>query len=208
MRKIKNFKISIKSREVSRMLRKLLDMEELSIDIEEAVQKACFYYNKTIKPAVVYDTFSKESMALNLNIETPAKYYFEDLGLRNARLNFRQNEQPHLMENLIYNELRKRGYSVDVGHVVKNTRNETGKSERNFMEIDFVCNKGYDRIYIQSAYALPTEEKTEQELKPLLAVNDNFQKIVITGGNQSTYRNDDGILILNVFDFLMDEKWF
>ena len=76
------------------------------------------------------------------------------------------------------------------------------------MEIDFVCNKGYDRIYIQSAYALPTEEKTEQELKPLLAVNDNFQKIVITGGNQSTYRNDDGILILNVFDFLMDEEWF
>lgn len=155
-----------------------------------------------IEKAVRYDIKGRKY------IETPVKYYFEDLGLRNARLNFRQNEQPHLMENLIYNELRKRGYSVDVGHVVKNTRNETGKSERNSLEIDFVCNKGYDRIYIQSAYALPTEEKTEQELKPLLAVNDNFQKIVITGGNQSTYRNDDGILILNVFDFLMDEKWF
>lgn len=155
-----------------------------------------------IEKAVRYDIKGRKY------IETPAKYYFEDLGLRNARLNFRQNEQTHLMENLIYNELRKRGYSVDVGQVIQNTRNEAGKSERNFLEVDFVCNKGYDRIYIQSAYALPTKEKSDQKFKPLLSINDSFQKVVITGGNQSTYRTDDGILILNIFDFLIDDNSF
>ena len=95
-------------------------------------------------------------------IDTPAKYYFEDLGLRNVRLNFRQTEHTHLMENLIYNELRMRGYSVDVGQVTQNTKNENGISERKQLEVDFVCNRGQDRIYIQSAYALLSEEKTEE----------------------------------------------
>ena len=137
-------------------------------------------------------------------IDTPAKYYFEDLGLRNVRLNFRQTEHTHLMENLIYNELRMRGYSVDVGQVTQNTKNENGISERKQLEVDFVCNRGQDRIYIQSAYALPSEEKAEQELRSLKQIKDSFQKVVIVGGMQPTFRNDDGILILNIFDFLLN----
>lgn len=139
-------------------------------------------------------------------IDTPAKYYFEDLGLRNVRLNFRQTEHTHLMENLIYNELRMRGYSVDVGQVTQNTKNEKGISERKQLEVDFVCNRGQDRIYIQSAYALPSEEKTEQELRSLKQIKDSFQKVVIVGGMQPTFRNDDGILILNIFDFLLNRS--
>lgn len=152
-----------------------------------------------IEKAVRYDIKGRKY------IDTPAKYYFEDLGLRNARLNFRQTEQTHLMENMIYNELRMRGFSVDVGQVTLNTRNSDGKSERQQLEVDFVCNKGYDRIYIQSAYALANDEKREQEFKSLKHINDNFQKVVIVGGLQPTYRNDDGILILNLFDFLLDK---
>ena len=139
-------------------------------------------------------------------IDTPAKYYFEDLGLRNVRLNFRQTEHTHLMENLIYNELRMRGYSVDVGQVTQNTKNENGISERKQLEVDFVCNRGQDRIYIQSAYALPSEEKTEQELRSLKQIKDSFLKVVIVGGMQPTFRNYDGILILNIFDFLLNRS--
>lgn len=139
-------------------------------------------------------------------IDTPAKYYFEDLGLRNVRLNFRQTEHTHLMENLIYNELRMRGYSVDVGQVIQNTKNENGISERKQLEVDFVCNRGQDRIYIQSAYALLSEEKTEQELRSLKQIKDSFLKVVIVGGMQPTFRNDDGILILNIFDFLLNRS--
>ena len=139
-------------------------------------------------------------------IDTPAKYYFEDLGLRNVRLNFRQTEHTHLMENLIYNELRMRGYSVDVGQVTQNTKNENGISERKQLEVDFVCNRGQDRIYIQSAYALLSEEKTEQELRSLKQIKDSFLKVVIVGGMQPTFRNDDGILILNIFDFLLNRS--
>lgn len=138
-------------------------------------------------------------------IDTPAKYYFRDLGLRNARLNFRQTEQTHLMENLIYNELRVRGFAVDVGQLTMFGRNAEGKSERRQLEVDFVCNKGYDRIYIQSAFALPSEEKYEQELRSLKHIDDSFQKVVIVGGMQPTYRNDDGILILNIYDFLLNK---
>ena len=139
-------------------------------------------------------------------IDTPAKYYFEDLGLRNVRLNFRQTEHTHLMENLIYNELRMRGYSVDVGQVTQNTKNENGISERKQLEVDFVCNRGQDRIYIQSAYALLSEEKTEQELRSLKQIKDSFLKVVIVGGMQPTFRNDDGILILNIYDFLLNRS--
>ena len=150
-----------------------------------------------IERAVRYDIKGRKY------IDTPQKYYFEDLGLRNARLNFRQTEPTHLMENLIYNELRIRGYSVDVGRVTLNTRNERGVSERKQLEVDFVCNKGYDRVYIQSAFAMPTLEKQTQELNSLKRIDDSFQKVVIAGGMQPTYRNDDGILVLNIFDFLL-----
>ena len=153
-----------------------------------------------IERAVRYDIKGRKY------IDTPAKYYFEDLGLRNVRLNFRQTEHTHLMENLIYNELRMRGYSVDVGQVTQNTKNENGISERKQLEVDFVCNRGQDRIYIQSAYALPSEEKTKQELRSLEQIKDSFLKVVIVGGMQPTFRNDDGILILNIFDFLLNRS--
>jgi predicted AAA+ superfamily ATPase len=152
-----------------------------------------------IEKAVRYDIKGRKY------IDTPAKYYFDDLGLRNARINFRQNEPTHLMENLIYNELRIRGYSVDVGQLAYYTRNEAGKSERCTLEVDFVCNKADERIYIQSAYAMPTPEKQEQELRALKLIGDNFQKVVIAGGMQPTYRNNDGILILNIYDFLLNK---
>jgi len=121
-------------------------------------------------------------------------------------LNFRQSEQTHLMENLIYNELRLRGMSVDVGQVVVNTKNGNGVSQRNQLEVDFVCNRGFRRLYIQSALALPTPDKVEQEFKSLLHINDSFQKIVIVGGLAPTYQNDDGITVMNIFDFLLDEN--
>ena len=152
-----------------------------------------------IEKAVRYDIKGRKY------IDTPAKYYFEDLGLRNARINFRQNEPTHLMENLIYNELRIRGYSVDVGQLAYYTRNAAGKSERCMLEVDFVCNKADERVYIQSAYAMPTPEKQEQELRSLKLIGDNFQKVVIAGGMQPTYRNNDGILILNIYDFLLNK---
>jgi predicted AAA+ superfamily ATPase len=152
-----------------------------------------------VEKAVRYDIKGRKY------IDTPAKYYFEDLGLRNARLNFRQTEQTHLMENLIYNELRLRGYSVDVGQVTMYTRNAEGKTERKQLEVDFVCNKGYDRVYIQSALNLDSGGKETQELASLKHIDDNFQKVVIVGGLQPTYRNNDGILILNIFDFLLNK---
>ena len=139
-------------------------------------------------------------------IDTPAKYYFEDLGLRNARLNFRQAEESHLMENLIYNELRLRGLSVDVGQVVVHYKDEQGKSQRSNLEVDFVCNRGFRRYYIQSALDMPTKEKVNQEQKSLLQIKDGFHKIIIVGGLTPTYQNEEGIVIMNIFDFLMDEN--
>ena len=140
-------------------------------------------------------------------ISTTSKYYFEDLGLRNARINFRQSERTHLLENMIYNELRLRGFSVDVGEVSVNGKNSEGKSYRSTLEVDFVCNSGYKRHYIQSALALPSQEKMEQELNSLRRINDDFLKILIVGdAMQPTYQNEDGILILNVYDFLLDSQ--
>lgn len=137
-------------------------------------------------------------------IDTPSKYYFTDLGLRNARLNFRQTEFTHLLENAIYNELRLRGYSVDVGQIPIFTIREDGKRQRSTLEIDFVCNLGYKRCYIQSAYALPTEDKMKQEFNSLLRIKDSFKKIVIVGTPTPTYQNEEGILTMNIYDFLMN----
>lgn len=149
-----------------------------------------------IEKSVRYDIKGKRY------IDTPCKYYFTDLGLRNARLNFRQTEFTHLLENAIYNELRLRGYSVDVGQVSIMTSGEDGSRKRATLEVDFVCNQGYKRYYIQSAYALPTEEKMKQELNSLQKINDNFMKFVIVGTPTPTYMTDDGIVIMNIFDFL------
>ena len=138
-------------------------------------------------------------------IDTPSKYYFSDLGLRNARLNFRQYEETHLMENLIYNELRLRGMSVDVGVVVKHEKDANGVSVRKQYEVDFVCNQGSQRYYIQSALHLPSEEKREQEVRSLKGINDSFKKFVITDDLISRYQDDDGITYMNIYEFLLNE---
>lgn len=135
-------------------------------------------------------------------INSPMKYYFSDCGLRNARLGFRQIEETHLMENVIYNELCRRGYSVDVGCVDDIFTNENGKRTQKQLEIDFVCNLSSRRIYIQSAMSLPSLEKLIQEQRSLLKVNDSFQKVIIVKDGISHF-NDEGVLILNLFDFLM-----
>lgn len=134
-------------------------------------------------------------------IDTPLKYYFSDLGLRNARINFRQFEQPHSMENVIYNELKLRGFSVDIGIV--NTRE---RNIRKQLEVDFVCNLGSRRYYIQSAYSIPDKEKKEQETRPFTNIGDSFKKIVISGDMTPTYYNDDGILFMNIIDFLLNPE--
>jgi predicted AAA+ superfamily ATPase len=139
-------------------------------------------------------------------INTPHKYYFSDLGLRNAILNFRQVEPSHIMENIIYNELRMREYNVDVGMVTQYSKGENAKTERHVFEVDFVCNKGYKRYYIQSALEIATEEKRQQELNSLLRIDDGFKKIVIVGGISPTYQDDKGILYLNIYDFLMNDN--
>ena len=136
-------------------------------------------------------------------IGTPLKYYFSDLGLRNALLNFRQVEKTHLIENLIYNELRGRGYNVDVGVVPYNGKNAQGVSFRTQLEVDFVCNKGSQRLYVQSALALPTQEKIDQETHSLRRIDDGFQKMVVVGDHTIGSHDESGILFINIYDFLM-----
>jgi len=138
-------------------------------------------------------------------ISTPSKYYFIDMGLRNARLNFRQIEETHIMENVIYNELCRRGYSVDVGIVEIREQNASGNSVRKQTEVDFVCNQGSQRYYIQSAFALPTAEKETQEFRPLQNIQDSFKKIVIVKDDIILRRNEDGIITMGLKQFLLDE---
>lgn len=138
-------------------------------------------------------------------ISTPYKYYFTDTGLRNARLNFRQLEETHLMENVMYNELCLRGYSVDVGVVEINERQENGKYVRKQIEVDFVCNKADERVYVQSAFSIPTTEKRQQEECPLVNVGDGFRKVVVTKDNVIRHNDENGILIVSLQEFLMDE---
>ena len=138
-------------------------------------------------------------------ISTPYKYYFTDTGLRNARLNFRQLEETHLMENVMYNELCLRGYSVDVGVVEILERQEDGKYVRKQIEVDFVCNKADERVYVQSAFSIPTTEKRLQEERPLVNVGDGFRKVVVTKDNVLRHNDENGILIMSLQEFLMDE---
>ena len=139
-------------------------------------------------------------------IDTPQKYYFEDLGLRNARIGFRQVEETHLMENLIYNELRIRGYLVDVGVVPTRVKDADGAYRRSQLEVDFVCNRGSERVYVQSAYRLPTEEKRKQEMASLLKIDDSFRKIIITEDLIKRHMGENGVEWVNVYDFLKSEE--
>lgn len=184
--KLRNtFKSVKKSKITSTTIKKYIDYFEDSFLIE-AVQR--------------YDIKGKAY------IETPKKYYFSDLGLRNARINFRQFEQTHSMENVIYNELRMRGYNVDVGVIPVAEKNEEGKVSRKQLEVDFVCNLGSARYYIQSAFALPDEAKRAQEIRPFRKIDDSFKKIVITKDIVQPYYDDYGILTMNIYDFLLDSE--
>mgnify|MGYP004630998963 FL=1 len=163
-------------------------------------------YIECLSDAFLLESCNRYDVKGRKYIGTPLKYYFSDLGIRNALLGFRQQEKTHLMENAVYNELCARGYSVDVGNVEVNTVDEKGTKVRRMLEVDFVCNRGYKRCYIQSALSLPDREKMQQESASLLRIDDSFMKYVITGDRINKYQNDDGIVIMNVLDFLLDEQ--
>lgn len=139
-------------------------------------------------------------------IETPSKYYFVDIGIRNSLINFRQLEKTHIMENIIYTELRRRGFNVDVGVVEKRNNLNNGKKDYKQLEIDFVVNKGSDKYYIQSAYSIEDDNKKEQELQSLLNVGDNFKKIVIVYDHFIKWQDDNGIIYMSIYDFLLNEN--
>ena len=151
-----------------------------------------------INKAMRYDVKGKRYIA------TPQKYYFEDVGLRNARLNFRQQEHNHIMENIIYNELRYRGYNVDVGVVDVRVKDKDGNYSKTKLEIDFVANQGSKKYYIQSAFRLSDEEKTYQEQRPLISIRDSFKKIIIVGEKIKLNRDEQGIVVIDIFDFLLN----
>ena len=153
-----------------------------------------------IDSAIRYDVKGKKY------IDTPVKYYFTDMGLRNARLNFRQIEETHSMENIIFNELKMRGFNVDVGVIMQYETNEKGANIRKQLEIDFVCNQGSKRYYIQSAYAIPDQAKMEQEQRSLMLTGDFFKRMIITKDTPAPYYNESGVLIMNVYDFLLNEN--
>ena len=153
-----------------------------------------------IDSAIRYDVKGKKY------IDTPVKYYFTDMGLRNVRLNFRQIEETHSMENIIFNELKMRGFNVDVGVIVQYDTNEKGNGIRKQLEIDFVCNQGSKRYYIQSAYAIPDQAKMEQEQRSLMLTGDFFKRIIISKDTPAPYYNESGVLIMSVYDFLLNEN--
>ena len=139
-------------------------------------------------------------------IGSDSKFYFEDPGVRNAIIGFRQVEYSHMMENVLYNELCARGYSVDVGLVEIWEKNEEGKIVHKRIEVDYVINRGSQRIYVQSAYSMPDEEKRDQEQRPLIKINDSFRKIIISGDHKGKFYNEEGVLRIGVFEFLLDRE--
>lgn len=196
---------------LSSVIGSLTNPEKLSATFQTVKKKKIS--NSTIKRYIDYlcDSFLIDS-AIRYDvkgkryIDTPVKYYFTDMGLRNARLNFRQIEETHSMENIIFNELKMRGFNVDVGVIVQYDTNDKGNSIRKQLEIDFVCNQGSKRYYIQSAYAIPDQDKMEQEQRSLMLTGDFFKRIIITKDTPAPYYNESGVLIMSVYDFLLNEN--
>ncbi|MBR5901004.1 ATP-binding protein [bacterium] len=160
-------------------------------------------YLDYLKDAFIIEEAKRYDIKGKKHLNSISKFYFEDLGLRNARLNFRQTEENHIMENIIFNELNYRGYSVDVG-IVEIREMKNGSYLKKQTEIDFVINRGDQRYYVQSAFAMPTGDKTEKELRPLLNVNDSFKKIVVVKENVAPSRNSQGIVTIGLRNFLLD----
>lgn len=164
-------------------------------------------YLDYFKDAFLIDSAVRYNIKGKKYISTPLKYYFVDVGLRNARLNFRQQEENHIMENIIFNELKIRGFDVDIGVIEHNTKDATGKSRRNFLEIDFVANKGSNRFYIQSALYVDTQEKREQETQSLNRIHDSFKKIVVVKDDIEPWQDDKGIQYIGIEQFLLEKDW-
>ena len=161
-------------------------------------------YIEYLEDAFLIEEANRYDIKRKSYIGTPMKYYFMDMGLRNSRIHYRQLEVTHSMENVIYNELRMRGFHVDVGNLTVVEKGKDTKPVKKQLEVDFICNKGSKKYYIQSAYMLETEAKMAQEIRPFLKINDSFKKIVITSNTPKPFYNDQGILIMNVYDFLLN----
>ena len=161
-------------------------------------------YIEYLSDSFLIDTAFRYDIKGKKYIGSPVKYYFTDMGLRNARLNFRQIEETHSMENIIFNELKIRGFNVDVGVIIENGKNEKGISTRKQLEINFVCNKASKRYYIQSAYSIPDEAKMMQEQCSLMLTGDFFKRIIITKDTAAPHYNESGILIMSIYDFLLN----
>ena len=160
-------------------------------------------YLKYLEEAFIIEKTERYDVKGKKYMSTPYKFYFSDLGIRNSFINFRQNEETHIMENIIYLELRRRGYNVDVGVIESKERKENEFTYKQ-LEVDFIANKGNNKIYIQSAFSIPDEEKRRQEERPLLKINDSFKKIIIVKDYIKRSRNENGIITMSVFDFLLD----
>lgn len=163
-------------------------------------------YLKWLEEAYLIEKSKRYDIKGKNYIETPSKYYFVDMGIRNSLINFRQIEKNHIMENIIYTELRRRGFNVDIGVVKKRSNLDNGKKDYKQLEIDFIANKGSDKYYIQSAYNIYDDEKKEQELQSLLNVSDNFKKIVIVYDNFIKWQDEMGIIYMSIYDFLLNEN--
>lgn len=172
-------------------------------DVSNATVKR---YLDCLQDAFLIEKATRYDLKGRRYVDSPFKYYFCDMGLRNARLNFRQTEKTHLMENVVYNELLARGYNVDVGVLPVRRMNSAGQVQRSQLEIDFVCNLGSKRYYIQSAYAMPTPEKRAQEEAALRQVDDSFKKIIVTADDAIVHRDEAGITTMSIYDFLLDER--
>ena len=177
-----------------------------SVSQLQITDKTIHEYISDIQDAFLIEEALRYDVKGRKYIGTETKYYFCDLGLRNIVLNLRQQEETHIMENVIYNELRMRGYLVDVGLVECWTTDENGKRKRSKLEVDFVVNNGAERVYVQSAFNMPTKEKEKQERRSLINIADNFRKVIVVKDDIKRKIDDDGVVTIGLFDFLLDEQ--
>lgn len=173
-------------------------------NVQSITDKTVSAYLEYMQDAFLIEKSERFDIKGRKYIGSLSKYYYQDVGLRNAILSFRQSETTHIMENVIYNEMRMRGWLVDVGNVYHRVRNTEGKQQRVTLEVDFVCNKGSERIYIQSAWRMPDAEKMEQEKRSLRLVDDSFRKLLIVGEHTKQWSDENGIQIMSIYDFLLD----
>lgn len=173
-------------------------------NVQNITDKTVTAYLEYMQDAFLIERSERYDIKGRKYIGSLSKYYYQDVGLRNAILSFRQSEPTHIMENVIYNEMRMRGWLVDVGNIYHRMRNAEGKQQRVTLEVDFVCNKGSERIYIQSAWRMPDTEKIEQEKRSLRLVDDSFRKLLVVGEHTKSWSDENGIKIMSIYDFLLD----